>query len=228
MSDSSNGSQGLFFMRATVFATIVLGIIASFTARAADDKSGLRIAVVNPGKLIAEYKYAKASTETLEKIDGEAKLAITTWNRYPLLSQGDQDALVKLIQKEATPGGELSKAEKDQAQGQKTKHDNLVKEYNDLLGKPNGSTTEQDAARLAALTKLKNDTENRIKVKQADATKDISAKQDEFNQKIDKDVREALNKVAKDKGMNLVFSSQVVLFADNDITEEVLKHLNAK
>jgi Skp family chaperone for outer membrane proteins len=229
MSQTSDSANGLFFIRATVFAAIVLGIVASLTgAQAGQDKNGLRIAVVNPGKLLADYKYAKASTDTLEKLDGEAKLAIATWNRYPLLGSKDQDDLVKLVQKENTPGAELTKAEKDQEQGLKTRHDNLVKEYQDLLGKPNGALTAQDSARLDAFSKLKTDSETRIKTKQTEATTEIGKKQDEFNQKIDKDVRDALNKVAKDKGMNLVFSSQVVLYADTDITEDVLKHLNAK
>lgn len=228
MSNTYNSAQGLFFIRATVFAAIVLGIVASISSRAADDKGGLRIAVVNPGKLIAEYKYAKSAQDQLEKADGEAKLAIQTWSKYWLLTGADQDALVKLLQKESADAANMTKAEKDQEQGFKTKFDNLFKEYNDLLGKPNGQTTEVDASRLAALNKAKNDTENRIKSKQQDATKEISGKQDEYNQKIDKDVRDALNKVAKEKGMNLVFSSQVVLFADTDITDDVLKHLNAK
>lgn len=229
MSNTSSSAQSLFFIRATVFAAIVLGIVASLTnAGAGQDKSGLRIAVVNPGRVLSEYKYAKSSTDTLEKLDGEAKLAIATWNRYPLLTLADQDNLVKLIQKENTPGANMSKAETDQETALKAKHDALVKEYQDLLSKPNGQTTVQDSARIEALGKLKNDTEARIKAKQTEATTEIGKRQDEFNLKIDKDVRDALNKVAKDRGMNLVFSSQVVLYADTDITDDVIKHLNAK
>lgn len=229
MENSSNSAGGLFFIRATVLAAIVMGIVASLTAAGAgQDKNGLRIAVVNPGRLLSEYKYAQTSTSTLEKKDGEAKLAIATWTRYPLLTVSDQDTLAKLIQKENTPGADMSKGEKDQLQALKTKHDNLVKEYQELLGKPNGQTTAQDSDRLTALGKLKNDAENRIKSKQADATTEINKLQEDFNQKIDKDVRESLNKVAKEKGLNLVFSSQVVLFADTDITDDVIKNLNAK
>ncbi len=228
MSSQSNSANSLFFIRATVLAAIVLGIVASLpAARAGQDKSGLRIAVVNPGRLLSEYKFAKASTDTLEKMDNEAKLAINIWSRFPLLAVTDQDALAKLTQKELTPGAEMSKGEKDQLQVLRTRHDNLVKEYQALLGKPNGQTTAQDSDRLTALGKLKADAENRIKAKQTDATTEITKKQDEFNQRIDKDVRESLNKVAKDKGLNLVFSSQVVLFADTDITDDVIKHLNA-
>jgi Skp family chaperone for outer membrane proteins len=134
---------------------------------------------------------------------------------------------MKLIQKENTAGAEMSKKEKDREQELKTKHDNLVKESNDILGKPQNLTTAQDTARLEALSKIKNDSENRMKAKQASATTEINKKQDEFNIKIDKDVHDSLNKVAKDKQLNLVFSSQVVLFADVDITDDVIKHLNA-
>jgi outer membrane protein len=227
MSNTSNSAQGLFFIRATVLAAIVLGIVASTTSWAGQDKSGLRVAVVNPGRLLAEYKYAKASNDALEKLDGEAKVAIETWRRFPLLTAADQDALVKLVQKENTPGAEMTKPEKDQEQALKTKQEVLLKEYQDLQGKPNGQTTPQDSARMEAIGKLKTDTDNRIKAKMADASTEIGKRQEEFNQKIDKDVKEALSKVAKDKGMNLVFSSQVVYYADVDITDDVLKHLNA-
>jgi len=227
MSRSSDSTQGLFFIRATVLAAILLGIVASLSANAGQDKSGLKIAVVNPGRVLSEFKDAKKATDVLERMDSEAKVAIRTWQVYPLLMSADQDTLVKLIQKENTAGAEMTKAEKDQEQKLKTQHDNLVKEYQDLLGKPNGQTTAQDSARLDALTKLKNDTDNRIKAKQTEAGTEISKKQDEFNLKIDKDVRDALTKVAKDRQMNLVFSSQVVLYADVDITDDVIKHLNA-
>lgn len=227
MVNSSNSAQGLFFIRAIVLSTIVLGIVASLTAaRAADEKGGLNIAMVNPGKLLSDYKYAKQSRETLEKLDGEAKTAINTWNRYPLLSTQDQDALVKLIIKEATPNTTLTKAETDQKTSLTTKHDSLFKEYNDLLAKPVGATTAQDSLRLEALNKYRSDTDIRIKDKQKTAGEDISKKEEEFNVKIDKDVRDALNKVAKEQKLNLVFSSQVVLFADKDITDDVLKQLN--
>lgn len=227
MSRSSDSTQGLFFIRATVLAAVLLGIVASLTANAGQDKSGLKIAVVNPGKVLSEFKDAQKAQVMLQRLDDEAKLAIRTWQVYPLLLAVDQDALVKLIQKENLPGETMTKAEKDQVQKLKTQHDNIVKEYQDLLGKPNATTTAQDTARIEAITKLKNDTDNRIKAKQTEASTEIGKKQDEFNLKIDKDVRDALNKVAKDRQMNLVFSSQVVLFADVDITDDVIKHLNA-
>ena len=116
MSNNTNSTQGLFFIRATVFAAIVLGIVASLTgAGAGQDKSGLRIAVVNPGRLVSEYKFAKASTDTLETLDRNTRLELETWGKYPLLTAADQDALVKLLQKEAGAGGQLTKAESDQA-----------------------------------------------------------------------------------------------------------------
>lgn len=214
-------------MRATVLAAIVLGVVASLAAHGAgDEKGGLRIAVVNPGRLLSEYKYAKQSNDTLEKIGADAKLYIETWRRYPLLSAADQEILANLSQKEQLPGANMSKAEKDQMQGLKTKHDNLVKEYNNLLAKPNGDTTPADSDRLTALGKLKTDTETRMKSKDTEASTEINKRQEEFNQKIEKDIHDALTKVAKDKGMNLVFSSQVVYYADTDITDDVIKHLN--
>src|SRR5947209_8189949 len=111
MLNQDNSTQGLFFIRATVLAAVVLGIVAALPGATAQDKNGLRIAVVNPGKLVSEYKYAKASTETLENLSHETQVALEAWGKYPLLSVADQDTMVKLLQKEK-PGTELSKADK--------------------------------------------------------------------------------------------------------------------
>lgn len=227
MSERSNSAQSLFLIRMIVLSAIVLGIVASMTgARAGQEKNGLRIALVDPAKLLQEYKFAKSSQDILEKLDGEAKVAIFTWNRFPFLSPQDQDSLSKLILKERTPGQQLTKVEADQEKALGAKHDALLKEYQDLAAKPIANVTPQDTARLEAFNKLKNDTEVRIKSKQTDAQKEIDAKSAEFNQKINKDVHDTIAKVAKEKGINLVFSSQVVYFADTDLTEDVLKVLN--
>ena len=56
--------------------------------------------------------------------------------------------------------------------------------------------------------------------------KEIQEKENAANLKIDEDVRKALEKVAKEKGANLVFSHQVVYYADIDITKDVVTQLN--
>lgn len=213
-------------LRAIVLSAIVLGIVVSMRGAGAQDKNGLRIAVVSPGRLVAEYKFAKTSRDTLDKMQNEVKLTLQTWDRYHMLSAAEQDTLAKLVIKEAATPNDLTKAEKDQMQQLKDKHEKLFQDYNNLLKLPVGQVQPAQAAQLDQLQKVRSDTAARIKDKDSTAAKDLQSKEEEFNVKIDKDVRDNLNKVAKEKGMNLVFSSQVVLYADTDITDDVLKQLN--
>ena len=219
MSEQSRG------LRSIVLAAIVLCIVASMVGAGAQDK-GLRIAVVSPGRLVSDYKFAKASRDALEKMQSEVKTTLQTWDRYHMLTATEQDALTKLVLKEAATPNDLTKDEKTQMQQLKDKHEAQFVEFNNLLKQPVGNFAPAQAAQLDKLQKIRADTAARIKDKDTSAAREIQLKEEDYNVKIDKDVRENLNKVAKEKGFNLVFSSQVVLFADTDITDDVLKQLN--
>ncbi|MFN7018436.1 MAG: OmpH family outer membrane protein, partial [Fimbriimonadales bacterium] len=45
---------------------------------------------------------------------------------------------------------------------------------------------------------------------------------------VQKIVREVIAQVAKEKKLAIVFSSEVVFYADNDITDEVIKRLDTR
>jgi Skp family chaperone for outer membrane proteins len=220
----SEPSRGL---RAIVLSAIVLCIVASMVGAGAQDKNGLRIGVVSPGRLLADYKFAKASREQLDKMQAEVNLTLATWDRYHMLSPTDQDALTKLVLKENATPNDLTKAEKQQMDDLKNKHEAMFKRLNQLLQTPVGQVQPADAAELDRLQKVRTDTLARMKDKKTTAEKELQNLDESNNIKIDKDVREQLNKVAKEKSLNLVFSNQVLLFADIDITDDVLKQLNA-
>ncbi len=229
MSQSDQSSQSLLFIRATVLSAILLGIVASLTgASAGQDKNlGVKTAVVNPRKLVFEYKFAASSRESIKKMEEIAKATLTILSQYPLLETGDQDALAKLTVKEEAVTPALTKPEADQMQALKDKHKNLVKELQTLQGKPSADISEIDSKQMGSLIKRQRDTQIKGEGFNKAKSEEIQGKQDEFNAKVDKDIRDALNKFCKDKGYNLVFSNEVVLFADTDITDDVLKKLNS-
>jgi Skp family chaperone for outer membrane proteins len=213
-------------LRAIVLFAIVLCIVASMVGAGAEEKGGLRIAVVNPGRLIAEYKFARSSREQLDKMQSEAEITLQTWNRYHMLTTLEQDVLTKLVLKDAAAPNNLTKTEKDQMQQLKDKHEVKFNQFNALLQPQVGVPQPANAPELTALQKISSDTLARIKDKQATAKKALQTKEELDNLKIDKDIHDGITKVAKEKKLNLVFSSQVLLFADTDITEDVLKQLN--
>ena len=231
MSQTNQGSQSLLFIRTTVLAAILLGIVASLTGASAgqDKNGGLKTAVVNPRKLVNDYKFAITTREKLTAMEQEAKDSLEVWGQFQLLESAEQDTLVKLIQKERStnPATAITKPEADQLAALKDKHKRLSAEFAALSSKSNADTTPADAKQFESLNKKRTDTQLRGKKLNETATETLQKEQDKANIQIDKDIRDVLNKFCKEKGYNLVFSNEVVLFADSDITEDVLKKLNS-
>lgn len=227
MSENNRSHRDVMLVRSIALSAILLCIVASLTASAKDDKTpAMKFAVVNPGRLISEYAYAKKSAETLLKLQQDAETALKTWATFYLLSAMDQDSLTVLAVKEIRVPNEMTKAEKDQKMILSNKHTAAFNQYNEILKKQVGTLTPKDSSDLELYGKMRADTDARINSKKESATKDIQVKEEEYNKKIDADVRTALNKVAKDKGLSLVFSNQAVLFAETDISDDVVKQLN--
>ena len=192
----------------------------------AQDKGSLRIAVVNTDKLLTESKYAQTCRVQINKLRDDGKLTLQTWDRYHMLSTLDQDVLTKLVLKDAVAPNALNKIETKQMDDLKKKHETLFQQFNTLSQQTQAAQSKEDAAQFVTLQKVRSDSAVRIKDKQTVAAKELQDKSDEFNAKLDKDIRDGIQKVAKDKGLNLVFSSAVLLYADTDISNDVLKHMN--
>lgn len=225
MTSTNSQTSGVILIRAIVLSAIILGIIATINVQA-QDKGGLRVAIFNSDKAIADYKFAKTSRESLQKLDSDAKTTLEIFQTYPFLDTKEQDDFAKLEIKSRTKGAELNAGEKMIVEKLKSQHSKMVTEYSELLGKPNGAITAQDTAKIEQFNKRKNDTEARIRSTAQNAQKAIEDAENEANLKIDKDVRDKMIDTAKAKNVNVVFSSRVVFYAEVDITDDVVKALN--
>ena len=70
------------------------------------------------------------------------------------------------------------------------------------------------------------DTNSRIAARQQELENEFRQKEAASAQQADAAAITSLTKVAKAKNFNVVFSNAAVLYADNDITDEVLKDMN--
>jgi Skp family chaperone for outer membrane proteins len=213
-------------LRLVVIILVVGCIVASLTgatAKGAPGDNGLKIAVVNPARLIIESKFYKAETDKLQKLQQDTQLRIRTWDQNSLLSQADQQALADLTIEEGSKAG-LDAAKKAEKQKLLDRGKALFDESVALQTKANLVQNEQD--RLREFARLDADTKQR---EQAEATKvksQIDTKLTEVRDATDKSARDSLNKIAKKDGYNMVFSSEVLLYADNDITDKVVGDIN--
>ncbi len=211
-----------------VVITLVVGcVVASLTGAKAKelaaDNGGLKIAVVNPARLILETKFYKTSTDELNKLQSDTSLMIRTWDQNSLLSEADQKMLSELAIQENTPAG-LDAGKKAQKQKLLDQGKRLFDESVSLQTKQQLNQADQD--RLREFARLDADTKKREQDKATTVKEEIDKKLAAIREKTDKDARENLNKVAKKDGYNLVFSSEVLLYSENDITDKILAEMN--
>ena len=211
-----------------VVITLVVGcVVASLTGATAKERApadtGLKIAVVNGARLILESKYYKTETDKLQKLQQDTSLIIRTWDQNSLLSAAEQKQLGDLTVEEGTKAG-LDAAKKAAKQKLLDKGKMLFDDSLSLQTKPNLSQAEND--RLREFAHLDADTKQREQAEAARVKGQIDTQLTAIRDKTDKDARDSLNKISKKEGFNLVFSSEVVLYAETDITDKVLGDIN--
>ncbi|HLK59611.1 MAG TPA: OmpH family outer membrane protein [Chthonomonadaceae bacterium] len=210
-------------LRLVVLALVTLCIVASLAGAKGQDKNVLKIAVVNPGKLLTEYKFTIKSDADLKTKQNDVLTELNSWDQHRLLSEADQKTLSQIAIKENNKQA-LAAAEMATKQRLEETYKRVFDEFLSLQGKQQPNQAEQD--RLKELNRMELDTSKRIKERQQAAQDDLQKQAAAVREKMDSDVRTNIIEVAKQKGYNLVFSSEVVLFCDNDLTDEVLKKLN--
>ena len=203
---------------------VALCAIFLSTSATAQDKSSLKVAVVNPGRLLQEYNFTQESDKDLKRQENDIVTQLNSWDQHRYLGEADQNALGEIAVKESNKI-ELTAADKASKTKLEDASKRLFDEYLALQTRQNPSPADMD--RLKELSHLETDTGKRIKDRQERAKKDLQQKAEDIRHKIDKDVRDGIEKVAKAKGFTMVFSSEVLLYCDTDITDEVLKKINS-
>jgi Skp family chaperone for outer membrane proteins len=211
-------------LRLIVLAALLLGIVAALGAGAAPDNSGggLKVATLDTTRVLSEYKGTVASNNQLRKMADDYQLTFQTWKQNPLLSEADQKRMSDLVLK----GANATEAEKAELKKLQDQSSALYSEFVNLQTKGGAALTEADKARITALTKLAGDTDSRIQFRSKEADDQFRKIQGDNLNRILKEVRDGVAKVAKKGGYNLVLSNEMAWYAENDITEDVLKELN--
>lgn len=125
-----------------------------------------------------------------------------------------QSALLKAL-KQAE--GDVAEAEKRLIDARNKKLEELQKLQQKVV---NGEMKEE--AFLAQKRKYEDEIRDQAKAEE----KKLEGKKDQIRQqkeKLEKNVEETVQKIAKQKGLDLVINKQLVLFGGTDITEDVMK-----
>jgi len=216
-------------LRMIVLASIALCIIASLTGAKGQDKNAnaLKIASVDISRIQDEYTAIKALKQELDNKQAALQTQLQTWQQNQLLSPADQQQLSDLAIKEKSANG-LSAAEKATQDSLKDKSRKLSEDYQRLSGTAIVNATDQDQTQLKKYIALANDTEARATAAKTTLQNDMQAKIKDTAATAQKSIKDALDKIAKEKGYAVVFSADVAPYTEYDCTDDVLKLLNKK
>jgi Skp family chaperone for outer membrane proteins len=220
-------SQSLLWMRGLILSCILLCIAFAVRASSAPDQKGggLVLATVDYAKIQAEYKLKATMESDIKSLQGQLTKALQRRESMPLLTEAEQQELDKLWEKGADA---RSDAEKKRMEELKMKGDRLGAEIQALRQKDQKDINDADKK------KLKDAEDIFVKAQQAFANKkeESSNKLDQLikdnSDRLLKNVRSAIAKVAEQKGLTIVFNSEVAPYAGTDITQPVISELNKK
>lgn len=222
MLDSNRG------LRVIVGLFTTLGIVAALTAQAGMQKenpnTALKIASVDSARLMAEYKNTTSADEDINKQKNDILTQLRSWQQNPLLVEKEQTELAALTSLENSPSG-LNDAQKSRKKILTDSSKAKLEEFQALQLKQ-GQLAPADNVKLTDYTKAASDSTSRIEAKQREADADLQKKVSTITLKLQKDVKAAIAKVAKEKNYTLVLNGDLALYAENDITNDVLSHLN--
>lgn len=208
-------------------AVAVTAVVSSFiygtTAQAKQEKSVQlpSFGSVNLQRVVGESKgnktdaeafktYAEALNKVLGQLaDGGARF----------LSDAEIRELAALYQKPT-----LTQAEKTRMSDLEDKGAAAGARKKKLENTPNPS--DADKKTYADLSASEEKGIQAIKSIQADFQKQLEGKDDEMAKKLEGDVRTAVAKVAKERGITVVFSNTTVVYAATDVTDDVIKAMN--
>jgi Skp family chaperone for outer membrane proteins len=86
--------------------------------------------------------------------------------------------------------------------------------------------SEADKKDFADLTTAEEKGIQTLRALQADYTKLLENRDEELGKKLEGEVRTAVAKVAKDRGLTVVFNNTTVVYAATDVTDDVIKAMN--
>lgn len=217
-------SNNINTWRGVLVAVSLVGL-AAFSMRASSDEkknSGV-FGTVDFKKLSADYKAKDQVETTLKKMQAQFQARLSRRDNMPLLSEDEQAQLDKLYEKDPQTDADKAKIKEIEDKA-KAASDEIQK----LSQKKDTELTDAEKKKLQ-------DTGAKIKEAQqkfATLKDDLSQQFDRFgtSQQDDlmKNIKSAIAKVAEQKGLSIVFSSDVALYAGTDITPQVVSELNKK
>jgi Skp family chaperone for outer membrane proteins len=224
--EESQMSQSLLWMRCLILSCVLLSIVFAVRASATDKGNGaLVLATVDYAKIQAEYKLKASMESDIKSLQLHLTNALNRRETMPLLSEAEQLELDKLNEKDATTRTDADKKRMDDLTA---RGNQLGAEIQALRQKDQKDITEADKKKLKDAEEAFVKAQSAFATKKEESSNKLQQLVQENSDKLLKNVREAIKKVAEQKAVSIVFNSEVAPYAGMDITQPVVSELNKK
>jgi Skp family chaperone for outer membrane proteins len=170
---------------------------------------------------IHESTYVKTNRERLQALEARYGSVLQTLQENIVLTNEERQELTNLLLTE-NPNDEQRKRIDQLTQTARQR----ASELQQLRQKPQLSETEKAA--LEQFTQMEAVGREAIQSLFQQLRQQLEQQAQQIGKQVDTAVRETIAQVAKEKKLSLVFSAGAVLYAENDITDDVIKRLNER
>ncbi len=178
------------------------------------------IGMVDITRIGQEYTSLLEKNKTLENLLASRKSELDIRQSYRFLTEEEMQELLKLLAlKEPTPE-QKSRAQELADLSQKRDAELLALDTKENL-------TPEEKARRSELRQLQTAADQKTQELAAAYTAEMQQERQKIEGNVIKAVRKAVTEVATEMGLPIVLDKDAILFGGTDITDQVLKKLNA-
>lgn len=198
----------------------LIGIIA-LAALSLSIATAQTFGMVDFEKVINESELAKSSLTELEGMQRQYNAVLQILQDSLLVTDEERQELTNLLML-PTP----TDAQRQRVQAIATTARQRSDELSTLRQKP--TPTETEKAALDRFTQMETRSREALQGMAQQLDQQLQTRLNESRNKVRNEIKSVIATVAKEKKIAVVFDASGVLFCDNDLTEEVIKRLNAK
>lgn len=177
--------------------------------------------VVDYERVINESTFVKNSLEQLQALEARYRGVLQALQENIILTDEERQELTNLLLADT-----LNDAQRQRVQQLAQASRQRADELQQLRQKPQPSETEKAA--LERFTQMEARGREAIQTLAQQLTQQLEQQVQQSREQVRNAVRETIAQVAKEKKLTLVFSTEAVLYAETDITNDVIQKLNER
>lgn len=198
----------------TLFAILTVATLVALT-------HAQTVGVVDYERVINEAQLTQDSLRELQAIQQRYQQAFQSLQESILLTDEERQEFANLL---LLPNP--NDQQRQRLDALRTTARQRADELQALRQKANPTETEKAA--LERFTQMETRGREALQVLSQQWSQEFSQQTDTRRAQVQKRIREVIAQVAKEKRIQVVYSAEVVLYCENDLTDEVIKRLNAK